>query len=190
MKGRWFVFSIPLILFIGMSYFLATGLENDPKKLPSMALDKPLPSFRLTALQDAEQIITPADLKGPALVNVWATWCPSCQIEHPVLNYLAKSGITIYGIDHTDERQAAIAYLNTHGNPYKLVIFDELGELGLDLGITGAPETFIIDEQGIVRYHHVGIVDEKSWRDLLWPRWQAVGGFDPNQAAATTEGGS
>ncbi|MDX1695218.1 MAG: DsbE family thiol:disulfide interchange protein [Ketobacteraceae bacterium] len=179
MKGRWVVFSIPLLLFIGMAYFLATGLENDPKKLPSMALDKPLPPFQLSSLQDPQTLITEKDLEGPALVNVWATWCPSCRIEHPVLNSLSQAGIPIYGIDHTDEREAAKAYLNLHGNPYRLVIFDENGELGLDLGITGAPETFMIDADGVVRYHHVGVVDERAWRDVLWPKWRAIGGFDP-----------
>lgn len=188
MKGRWLVFSIPLLVFVGMAYFLATGLENDPKKLPSMALDKPLPGFSLTLLEDPTQTITESDIKGPALLNVWATWCPSCRIEHPVLNSLSQAGIPIYGIDHTDERQAAIAYLKLHGNPYKQVIFDESGELGLDLGITGAPETFMIDDQGIVRYHHVGIVDEKSWREILWPKWQAIGGFDPNSQAPEATG--
>ncbi|MCG8673438.1 MAG: DsbE family thiol:disulfide interchange protein [Pseudomonadales bacterium] len=170
-----------------MAYFLATGLEHDPKELPSMQLHNAVPPFELTSVDDPSQIITQADFKGPALINLWATWCPSCRIEHPVLNQLAKAGITIYGIDHTDERQAAQAYLKLHGNPYALNVFDEEGELGLDMGITGAPETFLIDAEGIVRCHHVGIVDEKAWRDVLWPVWLDVGGFDPtkSQSGAT-----
>ncbi|PIE40716.1 MAG: DsbE family thiol:disulfide interchange protein [Gammaproteobacteria bacterium] len=181
MKGRWLVFSIPLILFLVMAYFLATGLENDPKELPSMQLNNPLPAFQLTALENPEKILTEKNLKGPALINVWATWCPSCRIEHPVLNRLAQAGITIYGIDHTDERAAAIEYLKQQGNPYSLVVFDHDGELGLDMGITGAPETFLIDAQGIVRYHHVGIVNEQSWREILWPNWLDMGGSDPTE---------
>lgn len=179
MSSRWLVFSIPLIVFLVMAYFLATGLENDPKKLPSMQLNKKLPSFQLSSLHDPQQMITEKSIKGPALLNVWATWCPSCRIEHPVLLQLSKAGIPIYGIDHTDEREAAIAYLKLHGDPYRLVIFDESGELGLDLGITGAPETFLIDGNGVVRHHHVGIVDQQSWTERFWPIWQDVGGFDP-----------
>lgn len=190
MGGRWLLFSIPLILFAVMAYFLATGLENDPKKLPSMQLNKPLPSFQLASLHDPNKILTEKDLKGPALINVWATWCPSCRIEHPVLNELAKAGIPIYGIDHTDERQAALAYLKLHGNPYQLVVFDKSGELGLDLGITGAPETFLVDAKGVVRYHHVGVVDEKAWRSVLWPKWLEIGGFNPNQKSPGQSGES
>ena len=183
MKGRWFIYSIPLLVFVVMGYFLATGLQNDPKELPSMALDKPLPGFSLTSLHDPNVIVTEKDLAGPALVNVWATWCPSCRIEHPVLEALAEAGIPIYGIDHVDEREAAKTYLELKGNPYRLVVFDDKGGLGLDLGITGTPETFMIDADGIVRYHHVGLVDERAWREVLWPRWKAIGGFDPNEQA-------
>lgn len=184
MKTRWLIFSIPLLMFVGMFYFFATQIGEDNKALPSMALGNPLPAFSLTELEDPSRIITQGDVKGPALLNVWATWCPSCRIEHPVLNSLSQAGIPIYGIDHADERQAALTYLKNYGNPYTRVIFDEAGELGLDLGITGAPETFMIDAEGIVRYHHVGIVDEKSWRSLLWPQWQAIDGVDPNEQVA------
>ncbi|MCG8312212.1 MAG: DsbE family thiol:disulfide interchange protein [Pseudomonadales bacterium] len=175
------------MVFAVMAYFLATGLENDPKKLPSMILDKPLPPFKLASLDDPNRYVEPSDIKGPALLNVWATWCPSCRIEHPVLIQLAQAGIRIYGIDHTDVRETAMAYLKSHGNPYTQVIFDEDGELGLDLGITGAPETFIVDEQGIVRLHHVGVVDEHSWRNTLWPKWLEIGGVDPSKVSSSEE---
>lgn len=182
MSSRVLIFSVPLVLFIVMAYFLATGLENDPKKLPSMQLNKSLPAFQLTALEDPSIVLTEKSFKGPAIINVWATWCPSCRIEHPVLNRLAKAGITIYGVDHVDERQTAIAYLEQHGNPYALVAFDDEGELGLDMGITGAPESFLVDADGVVRYHLVGILDEDAWRNKLWPIWLDMGGFDPTKS--------
>lgn len=172
-------FVLPLIIFTGIGFFLWSGLQQDPTQLPSMQTGKTLPKFSVPALDNPDTLITQDDIKGPALLNLWATWCPSCRIEHPVLNELARSGIRIYGIDHVDEREAAIAYLKLHGNPYTQVLFDKSGELGVDLGITGAPETFLVDAKGVVRFHHVGVVDEKAWREILWPQWLAMGGNRP-----------
>ncbi len=168
----WLRYAVPLIIFIVIAVFLAQGLKHDPTHLPSTLVNKKMPAFSLTRLYDPQQIITANDIKGPALVNVWATWCPSCRIEHPVLNALAGQGVTVYGLNYKDERDAAIRYLEQYENPYKLVIFDDKGNLGLDLGVYGAPETFFVDKAGIIRHRHVGVVSEKAWQDELLPIWQ------------------
>lgn len=167
---------LPLIIFIGLGGLFYLALGNDPKALESMTLNETIPEFSMASLDDPNVVLTQKDFKGPALINLWATWCPSCRIEHPVLNALAKAGVTIYGIDHVDQREAAKQYLKTHGNPYRLVVFDEKGGLGLDFGVTGAPETFLIDAQGVVRYHHVGVLDEKAWYEKFAALWQTIGG--------------
>lgn len=185
MKSKWLVMALPLILFIGLGIFLAAGLQKDPSLLPSTKVDKPLPAFSLPSLTDPARQLTNADIKGPALVNVWGTWCPACLIEHPLLVELAKGGIHLYGLNYKDTRDTALSYLQQKGNPYAEVIFDEKGSLGFDLGVYGAPETFLIDAQGIIRYRHVGEISVELWRNLLWPKWQAVGGT----ANAVAEGG-
>lgn len=176
MKSKWLLMTLPLILFIGMGIFLAGGLQTDPSLLPSAKLDKPIPAFRLSSLSDPEKVLTHTDIKGPAFINVWGTWCPSCQMEHPLLVELAKGGIPIYGLNYKDDRVAANQYLQRLGNPYKDVIFDDKGDLGLDLGVYGAPETFLIDAKGIIQYRHVGDISADTWRKTLWPRWQALAG--------------
>ncbi|OLQ26807.1 thiol:disulfide interchange protein, partial [Pseudomonas aeruginosa] len=119
--------------------------------------------------------LTEADLKGkPALVNVWGTWCPSCRVEHPELTRLAEQGVVIYGINYKDDNAAAIKWLNELHNPYLLSISDADGTLGLDLGVYGAPETYLIDKQGIIRHKIVGVVDQKVWREQLAPLYQQL----------------
>ena len=103
----------------------------------------------------------------------------ACKVEHPVLNELSKNGIRIVGLNYKDVREAAIKYLEFNGNPYQQNIYDESGDLGLDLGVYGAPETFLIDAEGVIRYRHVGVVTPENWRELLWPKWQEMGGKGP-----------
>ncbi len=110
----------------------------------------------------------------PALVNVWATWCPSCKVEHPYLNQLAQQGVVIHGVNYKDDNAAALKWLAEFHNPYQLDIRDEQGSLGLDLGVYGAPETFLIDAKGIIRYKHVGVVDATVWREQLAPLYQGL----------------
>lgn len=183
MKSKWAVMAIPLVLFAGLAIFLGVGLQKDPSLLPSVKVDKPLPAFSLPSLLDSARVLTPAEIKGPAFVNVWGTWCPACQIEHPLLVELAKGGISIYGLNYKDNRDTAQDYLQRMGNPYVDVIFDEKGSLGFDLGVYGAPETFLIDAQGIIKYRHVGEISADQWRTVLWPKWQAIAG-----TGATTGG--
>ena len=169
---------IPLVLFIILGGFLWKGLSIDPRELPSALLDKPFPEFSLPALQQPERILTKQDLIGrPVLVNVWATWCPSCRQEHEQLLAIAEtSGIAIIGLNYKDDRAGAMTWLQKLGNPYQFNIFDEDGMLGLDLGVYGAPETYLLDAQGIIRHRHVGVVTEQAWQELqdIIKGWNSV----------------
>lgn len=156
---------IPLALFIVLGGFLWKGLSLDPNAMPSALIGKPFPAFKLPSVEQPERILTNADFAGkPVLVNVWATWCPSCRQEHSDLLAIAEQKkLDIIGIDYKDERPAATTWLNDLGNPYKFTIFDEQGLLGLDLGVFGAPETYLVDVQGIVRLRHVGTITPEVW---------------------------
>lgn len=161
---------IPLFVFVVMAVFLWRGLSIDPSHLPSALIDKPVPEFSLPNLLDTEQLVTTEDLKGePYLLNVWATWCPSCRVEHPYLNMLAEQGVRIVGMNYKDEDDPAKEWLKNFSDPYAVNIADREGTLGLDLGVYGAPETFVVDAQGVIRYRHVGVVNEKVWRSELAP---------------------
>ncbi|WP_068830710.1 DsbE family thiol:disulfide interchange protein [Pseudomonas sp. BMS12] len=165
---------LPLALFLGMAVFLYRGLFLDPTELPSALIDKPLPAFNLPDLKEPQRQLTQADFKGPALINVWATWCPTCKAEHQMLNNLAKAGVTIYGVNYKDDAEAARKWLKDYLDPYRLTLSDAQGSLGLDLGVYGAPETFLVDAQGIIRHKYVGAIDERVWRQELAPRYQAL----------------
>jgi cytochrome c biogenesis protein CcmG/thiol:disulfide interchange protein DsbE len=165
---------LPLLAFLAITVFLYRGLFLDPAELPSALIGKPFPAFSLPNVT-GERTLTEADLKGkPALVNVWGTWCVSCRVEHPVLNKLAQMGVTIYGVNYKDDNAAALKWLKEFHNPYQLDIRDEQGSLGLDLGVYGAPETFLIDKDGIIRHKFVGVIDEVVWREQLAPLYQSL----------------
>lgn len=159
---------VPLGLFLLLAVLLFRGLSLDPQALPSALIDKPLPAFRLPAL-GREQILSDADLTGePSLLNVWATWCISCRVEHPYLQRLAdEEGVLIYGLNYKDDAQAALSWLDSLGDPYRVSVVDAQGTLGLDLGVYGAPETYFIDANGVIRYRHVGVIDERVWLGRL-----------------------
>ena len=158
---------IPLVIFIGMGAFLMKGLQLDPTELPSALLNKPMPEFELESLYDATTLMTEADFIGePALVNIWATWCPSCKEEHAQLNKIKAEGYKVIGINYKDNREEAQVWLDRYLDPYAANVYDKEGRLGLDLGVYGAPETYVIDAEGIIRYKHVGVVDEQIWRKL------------------------
>ena len=172
---RW-IMVLPLALFLLVAVFLYRGLYLDPSELPSAMIGKPFPQFSLASVQ-GDRTLTRADLLGkPALVNVWGTWCPSCKVEHPYLNKLAEQGVVIHGVNYKDDNGAALEWLRDFHNPYQLDIRDEQGSLGLDLGVYGAPETFLIDAKGVIRYKHVGIVDATVWREQLAPLYQGLVG--------------
>ncbi|TLX59346.1 DsbE family thiol:disulfide interchange protein [Stutzerimonas nosocomialis] len=159
---------LPLAIFLGIAVFLYRGLFLDPSELPSALIGKPVPQFSLPSVEDEQRLISEADLKGkPALVNVWATWCVACKVEHPVLNALAAQGVNIHGVNYKDDNAAAQKWLREFHDPYQLNIRDEQGSLGLDLGVYGAPETFLIDKHGVIRHKFVGVIDERVWREKL-----------------------
>lgn len=164
---------LPLLIFVVLAGFLWRGLSLDPSHLPSALIDKPVPSFTLDQLPNGDEKsaqITEKDLLGePYLLNIWATWCPTCRIEHPFFNKLAQQGVRIVGLNYKDEDQAAREWLEHFGNPYQVIIADRHGTLGLDLGVYGAPETFLVDKDGVIRYKHVGVVDERVWRSKIAP---------------------
>lgn len=168
---RW----IPLIIAIGLALVLYTAIGKDPTKLETARLNDPVPDFSLPSLQDEQVVINQENLKGNVLLlNVWATWCPSCRVEHDYLLTLSKNGIPIVGLNYKDERQAAKSWLTRLGNPYEYNIFDSSGKLGFDLGVYGAPETYLIDKEGKVRFRHVGVVDDKVWREILEPLFKKL----------------
>lgn len=155
---------VPLALFIGLSLVLLLGLDKDPTELPSALVGEPFPAFNLPSLEDEQGTLTEQDLKGDVLlVNVWATWCFACRIEHPMLNELSQQGVKIVGLNYKDQRAGAKAWLVERGNPYQFNIFDAQGSLGIDLGVYGAPETYLVDAEGIIRHRRVGVVDERVW---------------------------
>ncbi|WP_054113597.1 DsbE family thiol:disulfide interchange protein [Marinagarivorans algicola] len=159
---------MPLIAFVVLAALLFNGLKNDPNELKSVLLGKPVPAFALPSLNDESRIITQDTFKGkPYLLNVWATWCPSCKVEHPYLLELANMGITIVGLNYKDESDEARSLLKAMEDPYVDNIVDADGRLGLDLGVYGAPETFVVDASGIIRFKVVGVVTEEIWaRDI------------------------
>ena len=173
-RGKWLLFTIPLIAFGFLAFFFLQALNSDPTLLPSTRVDQKVPAFELALLSEPAEMVSQADLEGPLLLNVWATWCPSCKIEHPLLNELAKGGINIVGLNYKDDRNKAVGWLNELGNPYLISLFDGNGMLGLDLGVYGAPETFLIDANGIVRYRHVGDVNPTNWASTLEPMYQEL----------------
>jgi len=155
---------VPLALFAGLSLVLLLGLDKDPTELPSALVGQPFPAFNLPSLMAEQPFVTEQDFKGDVvLVNVWATWCFACRIEHPMLNELSAQGVKIIGLNYKDQRAEAQAWLAERGNPYRFNIFDAQGQLGIDLGVYGAPETFLVDASGIVRHRRVGVVDERVW---------------------------
>lgn len=171
------IFFIPLALFVLLCLFLWRGLGKNPAELPSALIGKSFPIFELSSTIDANHVITQDDLLGKvSLVNVWATWCVSCRVEHPLLLRLAKEDkIFIIGINYKDDRAAAVQWLAEKGNPYFFSIHDGDGKLGIDLGVYGAPETYIVDQQGIIRYKYVGVLTEAVWTEKLKPefdKWQ------------------
>jgi len=173
MKARLKLF-LPLFVFAVLSMFLFRGLWLDPSEMPSALLGRPLPAFQLPGLGESGQRAR-TDLIGRAgLVNVWATWCPTCRVEHPYLLRLAGEGVPIYGLNYKDEDGAALRWLEELGNPYQFIIADREGTLGMDLGVYGAPETYLIDAAGVIHYRHVGMVDETVWREVLAPLYRRL----------------
>jgi len=162
---------VPLSIFAGFALMLALGLNNDPTHIPSVLIDKPMPQFELSPVMPGQPGFSLADLKGHvSLVNVFGSWCGVCEEEHPTLVMLAQNkAVEIYGIDWKDEPADGAKWLAEHGDPYTRVGNDLSGRTALDLGVTGAPETFVVDRAGRVRYKQIGAITDDVWRDTLAP---------------------
>ncbi len=169
--GRYLRYLVPLGIFAVLVAFLFRGLSLDPKLVPSPLVGKPMPAFTLTRLDNPNATISDADLKGKvSLLNIWATWCASCRAEHDVLLQLAETGeVAIYGLNYKDNRADAQRWLRQLGDPYEANAFDEDGRVGIDWGVYGAPETFVIDSQGIIRHKHIGPLTTEVVKTQLLP---------------------
>lgn len=164
-------FLIPLGIFIVLVGFLAVGLKLNPREVPSPLIGKPAPDFRLALLSDPAKQLSPADLRGKVwLFNVWASWCASCRQEHDLLLDLAKQGgVLIYGMDYKDQPGDAQAVLDRYGNPYVETVVDLDGRTGINYGVYGVPETYLIDRNGIIRYKHTGPLTEEVLDKKILP---------------------
>ena len=164
-------FLIPFGLFVVVVGFLAVGLTLNPRELPSPLVGKAAPEFSLPQLHDQGKTISSNDLEGKVwLLNFWASWCGGCKDEHPVLIHLAQSGVVpIYGMDYKDQRNEALAWLKEWGNPYSVVAVDEPGRVGINYGVYGVPETYVIDKAGVIRYKQIGPLREDILEKKILP---------------------
>ena len=170
-------FLLPLAIFIVRVAFLGIGLRLNPREVPSPLIDKPAPAFRVAQLHDAGKTISSEDMRGKVwLLNVWASWCVACRQEHPILVELAKRNVVpIVGLNYKDGRDAAQQWLRELGDPYQVSAFDADGRIGIDYGVYGVPETFLIDRQGIIRYKHIGPVTAKAVEESILPKIRELG---------------
>lgn len=164
-------FLIPLSVFALLLILLGIGLKLDPREVPSPFIGKPAPPFALPTVHEPGTTLSTGDFKGQvSLLNVWASWCVSCRQEHPLLLELAKTGLVpIYGLNYKDERDAATAWLARLGNPYRVSAFDADGRVGIDWGVYGVPETFVIDRKGVIRHKFTGPLTEDTLEKTLLP---------------------
>ena len=165
-------FLLPLVIFLGLCVFLALGLGQDPQKIPSPFIGKPVPGFSLEAVETASDTVDTQDYAGkPYVINVWGSWCPACYDEHPdLLEYAAQGDLPIVGLNWKDTRAEALRWLDRLGDPYIANAFDPIGDAGINLGVYGAPESFLISADGIVLYKHVGPLTPKVWREQFLAR--------------------
>ncbi len=159
--------ALPLVVFASLIIVLFSFLSDRDDQLETALIDSSFPEFKLGSLSDESRVLTKQDIiKLPALINVWATWCIACRVEHPFLMKLKEeSRLTIYGLNYKDNKLKALDLLERDGNPFEFSIYDFEGRLAIDLGVYGAPETFFIDKNGLIRERHVGVIDEKVWED-------------------------
>ena len=170
---RW----LPLVLFVVLVGFFAKGLFLDPREVPSPFIGRTAPAFTLPLVGNANASFSPADMKGRVwMLNIWAPWCVSCRQEHPILMRIAQSGrIPIVGLNWKDKAREAEALLARTGSPYVAVPEDLDGRVGIDYGVTGTPETYLIDQGGIVRLKHIGPISPEVWKDKFEPKLKELG---------------
>ena len=168
MKARYL---IPLAIFIGLLVLLGVGLKLNPREVPSPFIGKPAPAFTLPELHRPEVSFSQKEMLGKVwMLNVWASWCAACRDEHETLVEFSKTGVVpLLGLNYKDERKDGLGWLNQFGNPYQRSLFDHEGLVGIDYGVYGVPETFIIDKQGVIRYKQIGIITPELLRDKIVP---------------------
>jgi cytochrome c biogenesis protein CcmG/thiol:disulfide interchange protein DsbE len=168
-------FILPFVFLAGLVTLLAAGLGLNPREVPSPLIGKPVPEFTLPTLADPEFRVSDRDLKGqPYLFNVWASWCPTCYQEHPLLMQLAERGVNIIGLNIEDERTDAIAVLEKGGDPYRVVLVDYDGRSRIDWGVIATPETFLVDAIGVIQYKHTGAITWQDWAEVIAPKYQQL----------------
>jgi cytochrome c biogenesis protein CcmG/thiol:disulfide interchange protein DsbE len=164
-------FVIPLVVFLALAAFLAVGLTRDPREIPSPFIGRAAPGFKLEQLADASAAFTPEEMKGKVwLLNVWASWCVACRVEHPLLVEMSKQkAVPIVGLNYKDKRDEGLQWLRRFGDPYSLSAYDVDGKVGIDYGVYGVPETFVIDKQGVIRYKQIGPITPEALEKKIMP---------------------
>lgn len=171
MNAKALRFLLPLAIFLAIAFFLWRGLSLNPREVPSPLIGKPVPKFAVPLLDDPAKLLSDADLRGKVyLLNVWGSWCVSCREEHPVLVELAKKGtLPIYGLNWKDKHDDAVAWLKRYGDPYVVSGVDRDGKVAIDFGVYGAPETYLVDKQGVIRFKQTGPLTWKVLEEKILP---------------------
>ena len=170
-------FIVPLAIFVALVGFFAVGLTRDPREVPSPFIGKPAPAFRLEQLHQPQAAFTPEEMKGKVwLLNVWASWCVSCRVEHPLLVEMSKQKLVpIIGLQYKDKRDDGMQWLARFGDPYVFSLHDFDGRVGIDYGVYGVPETFVIDKQGVIRYKQIGPITAEALEQKILPLLKSLG---------------
>ncbi|MEN6668993.1 DsbE family thiol:disulfide interchange protein [Psychrobacter sp. B38] len=178
----WFL--IPLIVFLALIVMLYLRLGKPTDIVTNTALERPVPAFELPLLSDTSRIMTNDNLPDkPFLMNIWGSWCPTCVIEHPFLMQLEERGVNLVGVNYKDDIGDALGYLNRGGDPFSMSIQDLSGQFALDLGLTGAPETFVVDGDGVIRQHIIGEINEVNWQSRIAPCLMVLNDANSNKVS-------
>jgi cytochrome c biogenesis protein CcmG/thiol:disulfide interchange protein DsbE len=158
-------------VFVALVLLLAVGLRLNPREVPSPLIGKPAPAFELPLLMEPDKRFSEKTMIGKVwILNVWASWCPPCLVEHPVVTQVARSGMApVVGLNYKDKREDALPWLKRNGDPFQLIAFDANGRIGIDYGVYGVPETYIIDRQGVIRYKHIGPISADVVKQEMEP---------------------
>jgi len=158
-------------VFVALVLLLAVGLRLNPREVPSPLIGRPAPAFELPLLMDPDKRFSEKTMLGKVwILNVWASWCPPCLVEHPVVTQVSRSGMApVVGLNYKDKREDALPWLKRNGDPFQLIAFDANGRIGIDYGVYGVPETYIIDRQGVIRYKHIGPISADVVKDEMEP---------------------
>ena len=169
---------LPLGIFVVLVVFLALGLKLNPREVPSPLVGKPAPAFSAPSLAEPSRLLRREDMLGKVwMLNVWASWCVACRVEHPVLvAYARTGGVPVFGLNYKDKREDGLRWLAQFGNPYSDTVFDSDGRIGINFGVYGVPETFIMDRAGIIRYKHIGPITPEALRDKIEPLLRQLNG--------------